>query len=83
MKRLVFTDSFVNKRGKSAHRPGTIYNAGSDGLYFYGFDRIPRKLKKQAKSLINGNMIWVFSKPDKQQLKDPAFIWLECFKTLL
>lgn len=83
MKPLKFTDSYINKRGKEAHKSGTIYDGGVAGIYMYGFDRIPRKLKKQVKKVINGNMIWVFGKPDKSQLKDPSFMWLECFKTIL
>lgn len=83
MRKLTFTPATLNKYGRKSHKLGTVHDGGIDGLYFYGFDRIPRKLKKQAKRRINGKMIWVFSKPDKTQLRDPSFMWLECFKSIL
>jgi len=83
MKKLTFTPTKLNKYDRESHKLGTVHNGGINGIYFYGFDIIPRKLKKQAKHRINGRMLWLFSKPDKTQLRDPGFMWLECFKTIL
>lgn len=85
MKPLIFTPSYKNKRGQDAHKAGTLYFEKTAGVYAYGFDRIPRKLKKRIKTFCKplDKMIWVFVKPNTSQLKDPSFMWLECFKTLL
>jgi hypothetical protein len=85
MKTLILTPPYINKRGKEAHKSGSFYFLEGAGLYAYGFDRIPRKLKKIAKAFCKPtkSMIWIFCKPDNYQLKDPSFMWLECFKTIL
>lgn len=89
MNGFTFAKAYIKtyKSGKTreAIRPGSIYTDNKNFVYMYGFDRIPRKLKKQVKRYAKPRnlMISVFIKPNEVQLRDPAFMWLECFKTIL
>lgn len=90
MAKFRITDPEIVSRGGyqlQKIKPGSIsFNKDWPSLCFYGFDRIPRKLKKVAKkySSSRGNGgISVFEKPTERQLKDKSFMWLETFKTIL